>query len=920
VTRVPRSIVFAAFLVAATPAFAIAQQAISTASVTGRVIDPSGAAIAGVEVTVRSVDRNQVQRTVTSDRGRYRFAALPVGAYELSASAPGFATRTLALDLAVGDAIDVPIPLDVAGVAARVSVSTGASMIEARRTQVAGEIAPHEIDQLPLNGRNYLDLALLVPGVSRTVQRNTERFAETSAVPGTGISVAGQRNLNNTFIVDGLSANDDAAGLAGTYFGEEVIREFQVVTSGGIAEFGRASAGVINVVTRSGSNARAGRLYGFFRDDAMDARNPLARREDPLSQVQFGATFSGPIVRDRTFWFANVEQTRLDRTGIVTVDPSAVDAINGLLDASGYPGPRVATGEFPTGFDTTNLFGRIDHSASAANRLAVRYSLYDVESENARSVGGLNTTSRGTRLDDRDQTLAVNWLATGSSASVLELRGQATRSRLAAPPNDAIGPAVTIAGVANFGTSTTSPTARDLDVYELSGAYTAQRGDHLLKGGATALYERLNVAFPGALQGVYSFPSLASFQAGRYTNFQQAFGEADQFQENPNVAVFVQDEWRPRGDLTINAGLRYDLQWVPDLVRTDTNNISPRLAVAYAPGDGRTVLRAASGLYYDRIPLRAISNALQRDGTQYRLAVLPFGQEGAPVFPHVLDAFPSALLTSITSIDPRIQNGVSRQVSVQLERQLAGSVSASVGYLHLTGRHIIMSRNVNVPTLTAAEAAAVGDRNLGRPDPAVANNAQYQGIGRSRYDGLILSLDANAGRWGTLRASYTLSNAMDDAGNAFFSSPQDNLDVGADWGRSDNDQRHRVTVSGTAPTLAGVQLAFLFSYASAPPFNIQTGTDRNNDTTANDRPAGVGRNTGIGFDAATLDLRLSRAFTVARGGRVEVMLDAFNVLNRANYLIPNNTWGTGALPRAGFGEPTAAADPRQLQVGLRWSF
>jgi hypothetical protein len=920
VTRVPRFIISAAFLVAATPVFAIAQQAISTASVTGRVLDPSGAAIVGVEVTIRSVDRNQTQRTVTSDRGRYRFAALPVGAYELSASAPGFTERTLALTLAVGDAIDVPIALDVAGVAASVSVSSAAPTIEARRTQVAEEIAPREIDGLPLNGRNYLDLALLVPGVSRTVQRTTERFAETSAVPGTGISVAGQRNLNNTFIVDGLSANDDAAGLAGTYFGEEVIREFAVVTSGGIAEFGRASAGVINVVTRSGSNARSGRLYGFFRDDAMDAPNPLARREDPLSQVQFGATFSGPLVRDRTFWFGNFEQTRLDRTGIVTVDPSAVTVINNVLDARGYPGPSVATGEFPTGYDTTNLFGRIDHSVSAADRLAIRYSLYDVGSGNARSVGGLSTTSRGTRLDDRDQTVAANWLATGSSASVFELRGQATRSRLAAPPNDAIGPAVSIAGIANFGTSTTSPTGRDLDVYEVSGAYTAQRGDHLLKGGVTAVYERLNVAFPGALQGVYSFPSLASFQLGRYTNFQQAFGEPDQFQENPNLGLFVQDEWRPRGDLTINAGLRYDLQWIHDLVRTDTNNVSPRLGIAYAPGDGRTVLRAAGGLYFDRIPLRAVSNALQRDGRRYRLAVVPFGQDGAPVFPRVLEEFPPTLLTSITSIDPRIQNGVSWQASVQLERQLAGAVSASVGYLHLTGRQIIMSRNLNVPTLTAAEAAAIGDRNLGRPDSTVANNSQYQGSGRSRYDGVILSLDANGGRWGTLRASYTLSKAMDDAGNAFFSSPQDNADVHADWGRSDNDQRHRVTVSGTAPTLAGVQLAFLFSYASAPPFNIQTGTDRNGDTNANDRPVGVGRNTGLGFDAATLDLRLSRAFTIARRGQVEVMLDAFNVLNRANYLIPNNTWGPGATPRPGFGDATAAGDARQLQVGARWTF
>ena len=280
------------------------------------------------------------------------------------------------------------------------------------------------MDALPLNGRNYLDLALLVPGVSRTVQRNTERFAETSAVPGTGISVTGQRNLNNNFIVDGLSANDDAAGLAGTYFAEDVIREFQVVTSGGIAEFGRASAGFVNIVTQSGANDLRGRGYGFFRDDAFDARNPLATREDPLNQSQVGLTLSGPVARDRTFWFANAERTDLERTGFITIQPAVADTINGVLDASGYRGPRVSTGEFPTGYETMNAFGRVDHAMRGATRLTTRYSLYDVSSDNARSVGGLNAVSRGTRLDNQDHTLAATLLSAMSPASFNEFRAQ----------------------------------------------------------------------------------------------------------------------------------------------------------------------------------------------------------------------------------------------------------------------------------------------------------------------------------------------------------------------------------------------------------------------------------------------------------------------------------------------------------------
>jgi hypothetical protein len=808
----------------------------------------------------------------------------------------------------------------VGPITSSVDVEAPSDHLDTRRTQAAETILPAQVDALPLNGRNYLDLALLAPGVSRTVQRNTERFAETSAVPGTGISVAGQRNLANTFIVDGLSANDDAAGLAGTYFAEDVIREFQVVTSGGIAEFGRASSGIVNVVTKSGGKDVHARAYGYFRDDALDARNPLAARKDPLSQQQYGLTLSGPLVPDRSFLFGNVERTDSSRTGVITIEPAAAAAINRALDTRGYPGARVATGEFSTGYHTTNVFARADHALSADQRLTARYSLYDVDSPNARNVGGLNAVSRGTRLDSRDQTAAASVLSSMSGTAFNELRGQFTRSRLSAPPNDLIGPAVNISGVASFGTATSSPTGRDLDLIELSDSLTFQRGPHLVKAGGTFLYERLSIDFPGALQGVYTFPSLPAFLAGEYINFQQAFGEASQFQVNPNLAAYVQDEWHPRRDLTVNAGLRYDVQWLAGTVRTDANNVSPRLGVAWSPGDGRTVVRGSTGLYFDRVPLRAVSNALQRSGTKYQTALISFDQSGAPAFPAVLPVFPPHALTNVTTIDPAIESGVSRQAHLQIERQLFDHLSLSAGYLHLAGRQIIMSRNINVPTLSAAEAAALGIPNLGRPDPRFANNSQYQSIGVSAYDGLTIAISSDASRAGTIRASYTLSKALDNAGNAFFSSPQNNFDVMDDYGRSDNDQRHRLVVSGTTPQFAGFDIAYLFSYASAPPFNVQTGTDRNNDTTVNDRPPGVGRNTGRGFDAATLDLRVSRVLRLGGSHRLTLTVDGFNILNRSNFLIPNNVFGPGPVARPSFGQPTAASDPRQFQLGVRWDF
>jgi hypothetical protein len=928
---VRRAIVAPALIWAlALPAHALGGQAAASATVTGVVRDTTEAVVVGASVQVRNHATNQTLSTTTDGQGRYRLPYVPVGDYHLTVDAAGFATTNVNLTLGVGQAIDVPVTLKP-GITASVDVVSSTPLVEAGRTQVSSRVTPAEVDSLPLNGRNYLDLALLAPNVSRTVLHTNDRFAETSAVPGSGVSVAGQRNLNNDFVVDGLSANDDAADLAGVYLSEEVVREFEVVTSGGGAEFGRASSGTISVVTQSGTNVTNGRAYEFFRNDALDTANPLAVRKDPLSQNQYGFTLGGPIVKDRSFWFGNVERTQQDRTGIVTIAPSAVASINAALDASGYRGPRVATGNYPTGYTTNNVFARVDHQAGGG-RLELRYGLYDVTSRNARNAGGLNDVSRGAALDDTDQTAAVNYLFARASGTINEARAQYTRSRLGAPVNDSVGPAVGISGVANFGTATTSPTERDVDVLQAVDRLTLQRGAHLVKSGVDFLYNRVTIAFPGTLQGSYTFTSLQNFERGSYAQFQQAFGEPAQLQSNPNLGLFAQDEWRPRGNLTLNLGVRYDLQWLPDPIRLDSNNVSPRIGMAYAPGDGRTVVRASAGLYFDRIPLRATSNALQRDGTKYQTAVILPGQPGAPIWPAVLPSFPEGVLVSIQTIDPDIRDAYTEQGSVELERALGRIGTATAGYSYLRGHGIIMSRNVNVPTLTTSQAAALGLANLGRPNPSFGNISQYGSIGDSWFSGLTLSMRTRPAAWGDTRVSYTWSKALDDTGNAFFNTPQDNFDIVEDKGPSDNDQRHRVVVSGSFRPLPsagsaalhralhGIELGYMWSYATGAPFTILAGADLNNDTNNNDRPPGVGRNSARLPATSSFDVRLSRVFAMPHRGRLEAMIEAFNLFNHVNILNVNNTFGTGSTPLATFNQPSAAGDMRQLQLGIRWSF
>ncbi len=233
---------------------------------------------------------------VTDGEGRFRFPYLKLGPYTLTCSLQGFVDVRRSLVLSVGSAFELPIVMKVAGLDTSLTVVGEAPVIEAARSQIAGTVPQAEVQALPLNGRNFLDIALLVPGVSPTNTSSTQLFAETSAVPGQGLSVGSQRNLSNNFIVDGLSANDDAAGLSGMPYGVDAIEQFQVVTSAGQAELGRALGGYVNVVTRSGTNSARGDVYGYFRDDRFNSSNALTGMTLPMPAAAVAGA-SAPVVQ-----------------------------------------------------------------------------------------------------------------------------------------------------------------------------------------------------------------------------------------------------------------------------------------------------------------------------------------------------------------------------------------------------------------------------------------------------------------------------------------------------------------------------------------------------------------------------------------------------------------------------------------------
>jgi hypothetical protein len=525
---------------------------------------------------------------------------------------------------------------------------------------------------------------------------------------------------------------------------------------------------------------------------------------------------------------------------------------------------------------------------------------------------------------------------------VNETRAQISHGDLNAPPTDPFGPAVSIAGVAAFGTLSGSPTRRRNTLYEVVDNLSHQAGAHALRAGVDVLFNDDTITYPRSVRGAYTYSSLPNFLSGTYNNsgFTQTFGTTVISQTNPNVGLFAQDEWKVAPSLTLNAGLRYDLQFL-ETIATDTNNVSPRVGFAWTPTSSRrTVVRGSGGVFFDRVPLRALANALLSASNttdlsrlqQISISLSPT-QAGAPVFPNILPGpVPLVTLVNFTTMDANMKNAYSRQGSVEIEQQIGAHSTIGVGYQYLGGEDLIISVNQNVPSCVAA-----GTNNGCRPNPNFANNSQYSPLARSTYHGLHVSFVQRPTVWGSYRVSYTLSKSMNNVGENFFSSPIDPFDIDKDWARSDDDQRHRLVLSGsinspmtparTALELLtnGFQISSMLQAYSALPFNITSGVTTVQGTAG--RPivdgAFIERNAGTGSDFFTLSLRLSRAFRIAGNFRAEGMIEAFNLTNRRNDLTRITNFGAGAYPgnpATTFNQITAVGDPRTLQFAVRVRF
>ncbi|MGH9744942.1 MAG: TonB-dependent receptor domain-containing protein [Candidatus Acidiferrales bacterium] len=730
------AMIFAGFVLALSSR---SQAQVNTVNLSGTVLDPQGLAVKDAKIVLKHSTNGSQRETVSDANGHYEIIGIPPGNYSLTVEARGFATmKHESLTLALGSSPEFNPQLQLKTTNETISVTAAPDLVETAKTDVSTTVNQNQIENLPINGRNYINFTLLN---SQTARDNTPSIG---AAPTSGLNFGGQRARSNMVSVDGADAVDNSVNGVRATVSQEAVQEFQVITSNYMAEYGRAMGGVVNIVTKSGSNSVHGDVFGFLRNGAIQARNPFSVEVVPneatgfeaipvkqsYTRVQGGATIGGPIQKDKTFYFFSYEITRRQETGFSSIGQnnfgfesipapapcfpgqtsglvtpeqatfiganpnllgaqyfcaasiSAQTALFGNTGAlppplnifpssnapvpSSYVGLASIIGNFPTSEGTSLWSLRLDHVWNAKNSSFIRANVspstitgIEVNAENQNF--GQNAGSRTSEQQSRDLAIVGQHTTSISSTLFNEFRFQFARRGLhygfsPLPGGDL--PAVNITGFAFFGREPFSTVDRTEKRFEWADNLTWIKGAHTFKFGADTNLIQLRSSksqiFTLNYGGVYSFggldagsiadafgaagaPGFSAVQAygfGLPTSFIQGIGQSDRPFNNKTLGVFAQDSWKINRKLTLNYGVRYDIEWLPvfkpttalnaageqafgvvEGIPTDTNNIAPRIGIAWDPwGNGKTVIRAGYGFFYDHPALALAFLATAEDG------------------------------------------------------------------------------------------------------------------------------------------------------------------------------------------------------------------------------------------------------------------------------------------------------------------
>jgi outer membrane receptor protein involved in Fe transport len=943
---------------------AFAQSSKVGATLAGTVTDSSGAVVPGAAVALRNTSTSQTRTAAADAEGIFVLAALPVGSYELRVERPGFASyRQTGIELELGQTLHVNISLSPATFSETVTVKAESSAIEPEQTSVVSTVDGERIEELPVRTRNSLDFVLLSPGVASS----SAPSAAGGATPpgGSGFSFGGLRSRSNNVSIDGLDNNDEYTGAGRTELSPEIVQEFQVVNNGLSAESGGASGGSINVITRSGANTIHGDAFIFAEDAAFNARDPFENEagKPALRRFRAGVALGGALVKDRTFYYAAVEQEHNRGQAGSDIDPQAASAINAFLSAGGFP--RLATRQITTNFfpisrAETEAAGRLDHRLTKNTTLMLRYAFTNnQESGDSFNAGALTDVSARGSSYISDNVLSGSLTTVYGSAGVGDLRFEAATRHAVLRSGDAAGPEINIAGLVDFGRAFAGSNQRRENHYEASYAYSRARGKHLWKAGGVVHRVGLRATAADGFGGVYLFQTLSDFLAGNPNQFRRAFGNATV--EVPAIALggFVQDHWSVAPHLTVDAGVRYDIERLPGQFNQDTNNFSPRIGLAWNPFP-KWVLRAGYGIFFDRYVLSNLARAIEKDGSQGFEQVAD-GNAAAALF---AGAQGGSLLSSAAGIapsifrpDPRMATPYSRQASAGAEYLLAKNLSLRADYMNVRGINLPRTRNLNLlppVALTLANAASLGVSNptpqqIGREifSPARINpqfDAVYQieNSARSSYNGVSFTLNRKMNDELAFAASYTVSKTFDNASD-FDEQPQNPFDLASERAVSRQHQQQGFVFNalwelpigdedeeGKAGEKPGwlenifshIEIAPIFTVGSGRPVDVWTGLDSNRSHAypVSSRPLGFGRNSLLIPGTANMDFRLLKYFPFGESRHLDLTADFFNLFNRANVAQINPVFGSNLTPSAGYGQPIEGTGARQIQFSLDFEF
>jgi len=827
--------------------------------VAGVVKDQTGAVLPGAQVTLTIADdaglkaRAPEQSVVTDASGGFRFERVTAGTYDIRTEFPGFRPNVSHVRVAGRAPGAMTVVMQIEGLTQEVSVSGGGGQASAAASANLNAITIDEdtLDDLPVLDQD------IVGAVSR--------FLDSSAI-GTG---------GTTILVDGVEVN--ALSLSAS-----AVQQIKINQDPYSAEFMRPGRGRIEIVTKPGGHDYSGTFNVRFRDSALYARNAFATTVPPQQRRIFEGSFGGPI--------PGAEKTSFMLSGSYDAEDSQATVYAALPTS-------IVQANTPTPARHELFAGTWNHQHSEKTVQSIRFSHLGEKNVN-QGVGGVNLPETGSNRTTREDELTLSQQTIFSPQLLNDVKflygvEYEPRTAVTQAPRIVVLDAFTGGGGQN-------DSVRTEHHFTLVEAITWSPKNHVVKFGINVPdwswrgYDDLSNRL-----GTYYFSSLPQYVLGRpYSLIQQAGDGQVNFLEKV-VGLFVQDEIRPRHNLSLDFGLRYDWQ----NYFHDSNNFAPRMSMAFAPGETtRTIIRGGAGVFYDRTGPGPIQDLIRYDGSHLQRYVIT-----DPAFPSP-PPNPDTIAqpASIVQLSPDVRIPATLQYSAGIERQLRAKTTLAINFIGSRGYHVFRSRDINAPPPPDFQA---------RPDPARGVVREIESAGTQRTASIQVTLRGQVTKYFNGSAEYNFGRALNDT-NGINWMPPNNYDLSLEYARADFNQRHRVELFGAFNGGPNLNFGISASFATGRPYSLTTGQDKFNTGVANARPDGVPRNSLNGPDFANVDLRWSRQFELpSTGGRkrsATIGVDAFNALNHVNY-----SYYVGNLSSPFFGEAISASAARRIQFSLR---